>query len=251
MNIVIPYILGPDDCFELRYALRSIDKFLVGEHKIILIGQKPGWIKNVEFIEKSPVTGIKYGRWFDLHEKIQSACLYDEKEEGFVYTYDDVFFLKETTLEHIKRPIAVQDLAKVTKRFANKTASYDWQFLLWKTCDQLLSEGLPAYNYETHLPRYFDKQKMLEVFEKYDCLIDPWQISTLYYNNTQPEIIPTLLLSDPPINYKAGIYYAADYPSILKEVKGKQILNISPKSYDVAMRKFLQDRFIEKSKYEL
>ena len=50
IHIVYPTIKTENDCEELRYSLRSLDKNLIGDYDITIIGYKPKWITNVKHI---------------------------------------------------------------------------------------------------------------------------------------------------------------------------------------------------------
>jgi hypothetical protein len=77
---------------ELRYALRSIEKHLKGHTgRILLIGQKPKWVKNVDYYDIPDVPGRKN---FSIFQKILTGCEMTNTED-FIFWNDDHFLLKD------------------------------------------------------------------------------------------------------------------------------------------------------------
>jgi hypothetical protein len=94
MDIVIP--LSEDsgnDFLDLRYALRGFELFLP-HGKIVLIGAKPAWIKNVTYIpaKDHPDSSM---RERNIFEKL---CLYQGDE--FIYCGDDYYLLESWREEY-------------------------------------------------------------------------------------------------------------------------------------------------------
>lgn len=90
MTVAYP-LKNQNDYTELKYSLRSIDKFLKKPYQVLIIGERlPDWITNVtlimvpDFPNKKQLT-IKY--------KIMAAL---EHSEEIFFMNDDVYFLKQT-----------------------------------------------------------------------------------------------------------------------------------------------------------
>lgn len=85
MTLVFPLIKSTCDCIELKYALRSIA--FLNPARVIIIGYKPKWVKNVEHYPYANRPGI----WFkeeNIYNKIRFAfTLTDE----FLFCNDDHF----------------------------------------------------------------------------------------------------------------------------------------------------------------
>lgn len=92
MQIVIPYKESFQD--ELRYALRSIEKYLTGYDKIIIAGcTMPGWIKNVEHLKV--MDGAR--KQANIMRKVR------EGKGNFIMWHDDHFLLKPLNTADFKR----------------------------------------------------------------------------------------------------------------------------------------------------
>jgi hypothetical protein len=89
MQVVIPIVPQIDNT-ELRYCLRSLEKFLDAFEVTIVGSVIPDWITGVEWIELPDLPGRKQ---LSIKRKIMAALhRYDE----IFYTADDCYLLKQT-----------------------------------------------------------------------------------------------------------------------------------------------------------
>src|SRR5690606_30081930 len=68
------------------------------------------------------------------------------------------------------------------------------------TIEELDAANLPAYDYATHTPVVFDKEKLAEVIERYNAVEKGLLISSLYFNTVLPDVKPLIMdsgLNDP------------------------------------------------------
>lgn len=87
MTLVFPLVRASQDCIELRYALRSM--MFLNPDRVILIGYKPKWIKNVEHYPFLDKPGIMH-KEENIYNKLRFAF---ELCEEFLYCNDDHFLM--------------------------------------------------------------------------------------------------------------------------------------------------------------
>lgn len=88
MTVCYPLALEIDH-IELRYSLRSIDKYLTPPFEVVIVGdQMPEWVNNVTNIELPDVRGRKQ---LSIKRKILAALEYAEE---ILFFNDDVFLLQ-------------------------------------------------------------------------------------------------------------------------------------------------------------
>jgi hypothetical protein len=97
IDILIPLGKGSrHDDIELRYCLRSIEKYLLGYGNVFIVGEKPDWIQNVIHIPcKDDPNG--WQRAYNICRKIMTGINYLEKiclSDNFLFFNDDHFLLK-------------------------------------------------------------------------------------------------------------------------------------------------------------
>lgn len=251
LDIVIPYIMGPNDGWELRHVLRSIEMNLNTKQELVvwLIGDKPDWCKNVKHVPVERITGMDYMSFYDTINKIYTACLQEDMGPGFVYMYDDTYFIAPTTTKDIYQLKALEDMSKIKEWFKKGNASRKWKNLLKKTLQILQKEEKPIYNYETHTPRYYNKKKALQLIQEYGLLGDPLQFATLYYNNYYRDKKPRILMPWGD-GVKLGVYRPFPLEVLKEKLRDNKFLNYDPPSLTQDMKELIGWLFPDKSKYE-
>lgn len=246
-DVVIPFVAGPRNSIELKFALRSIEKNLDAPNKRVWIyGEKPDWLTNVEFYPMKRTPKPKFVKFFDQLKKIELASRNDGIGLNFIYTYDDVYFMKPVTMDCLKQPRALMDMGKIPfgQWFKGTDAGPNWVECMKMTLYRLKKENLPLFNYETHLPRVYNKVKALAVLDKYNSHEFAFQFATMYFNNyeTRPE-----LLSENRW-FRLGIYHPIGYRELVDRANRSAIMNVS-KAYDDSIN-VLESFFPDKSRYE-
>ena len=246
IDVVIPFVIGPQNSIELRYALRSIEKNLKAVATIWLYGEKPKWITGVNFIPVRREPKPKFVKFFDQLRKIEMAAKNPEISKNFIYTYDDIYLLKPVSVDCLKKPRALENMAKIKQWFAKTDAGANWVECTKQTLRQLQKENLPIFNYETHLPRVYNKEKALAILEKYRNREWAFQFATMYFNNyfTDPE-----MLNEPGNFFKLGIYRPVGYPDLRDRTERSTVLNVA-NVYEDSVR-VLEVLFPEKSRWEV
>ncbi len=84
---------------ELKYALRSIEAYLEGfDGKVVLVGEKPKWVRNVHHIAFEDVPGRKN---FSIFQKIVTGSEWIDSDD-FIFWNDDHFLLKPLHIKDFK-----------------------------------------------------------------------------------------------------------------------------------------------------
>lgn len=166
MKIYIPYSAARDlhKGLELRYALRSIEKYLTGWEEIILLGDAPTWYKgesvNLEDIPAKKETSIfRKMLWVPVKTR----------DFNFAMAHDDHFVLK---------PIDLKDF----KQWHSGELSFEMKRPHSGRYGQALSntfEKFPEGNYyDCHAPIVFNSASLMKLnWDKEYCL------KTLYCNS--------------------------------------------------------------------
>ncbi len=232
MQFVWFYITGPDHGFELRKSILSVQRNVPGDHKITVIGEKPAWYEG-HHLKVAPIrmrvpTGHLPFR--DTQNKLVQAVNSPEIDDSFIWMMDDVYFLKETSVEEICRPIYDPWYRVNTKTI--------WHQLIRITFAALQKQGKSNLQYATHLPHLFEKEKLREMFALYDYPKTLLLFENLYRNHyeNQEQAIPYTgflrrLLVPMPIN---GLHAITEH-----------VLNYQSKCYTPQMKTFLEQKFPE------
>ena len=251
-TIVIPYVHKKAASDELKITLRSIETNFKGPLNIFIVGDLPDWASYklaASHIETKLIEGLHYAHCFDVNNKMRTFLSHFPVPDEFIYTYDDVVFLnpvKKSDITRLKADSWMESEAFILK---NSTGSRKWNNLLITTLKYLQSNGLPTFNYETHLPRLFKSADLQTVFDIPDFSIDPFLFSTVYFNMFSKG--KPVILGTEKCDIKATIYSdQLTRGQIAALCEHKLFLNFNSTGYSRTMQRFLHERFPGKSTFE-
>lgn len=245
LAFVIPFVDSTVKWEELRYALRSIEKYGIPEDKVFLLASKlPDWVSDeVTLVKCEQVQGKRFAKSFDAVAKLKAAIAHPDIPEQFIYTYDDTVFLY--AISSFIPTIAVSKIGLL--KISALDGSAIWREVLSNTIERLKVNGISTYNYETHLPRTFEKSKLTELFEKFGFQKRPYLVSTLYYNYFYSK--PEYDLFDGQL-IKADIRTDLSPEQIDEIVKYRAFLNYNDAGLNQHLKDFLSEKFYQKSRFE-
>ena len=192
-DVVIPVKTGEYNQ-ELRYTLRSIEKYASNIRKIWLVGNSPSWVKNVELLP----TSQPLDKWLNTRNNIETACRCDLISDNFILFNDDFILTKEIRYwDHFNgfhRGTLFEAECKY-QHFPDKNIwregfHFNRQILILAGCGKDNDEPL---NYEVHIPVVFNKEKRLNLFErpefrKYRNESEPLLFQRSIYFNLYPSV---------------------------------------------------------------
>ena len=210
---------------EIYYSILSIHKFFKGSKKIFCVGDNPK-IRGVIHIPHKNITKVSHPKAADSIAKLKIIANHPAINEDFVYMYDDIVLLKPCTEADLRVSRAIDLVISPGTYFTpGRGPSSKWKGFLMRTMTILKSQGFPTWNYETHLPRWFNKSRVTEIITKYGLeKADKNQMlfASLYFNNYEKEPGQVLVQKT---NIKAGVYEPHQPKGLAKIVDGKLFLN--------------------------
>lgn len=243
MDFVFPYVSAPEvgnkfrNIREIQLAVSSIKKYCK-DSNVHVIGDYPH-IKNINYIQTPRIkTGGACKRAFDITNKLLKAIECKDISNDFVYCYDDIIFLRLFTMDEISKPIAYNYIHNLKKYgFENVNPAHSWMKMFNSTYNILFKENLSTWNYETHIPRVFNKGKLNRIINKYDLTRNGLLISTLYYNNYYDRPYTTL---DDDTTIRGALYKIPKHEHQIKEqIKNKLVLNYNSSAFNDVFVKFM------------
>jgi len=248
---------------ELRYVLRSMEKNFLFDFDVVLCGDKPEWVQcvgHVPFERRYPDNALKrhggnklYENFFDTLYKLQFWTRWHKGE--FLYTYDDTHVLKPVhDIVHLRKITENVAMEKFTGR---AEIIYD-RSRHGRTINTAIALSDGRYIYETHSMRWYDCEKVQEIFDSvkiFDLSIPP-AFATLYYNWHYKEPYVKLCEGN---KIKAGFYLdegtydsfsSGSVKAIQEACQDKYFINYNDMGFNENIRRFLEDSFPDKSKYE-
>lgn len=161
---------------ELRWSMRSVEKYFQGRASFLVIGDRPPWYDGpwiqqprIQTQSKGFTRGLR-----DVLAKMETVSRHPDVAESFVWMMDDVFLTQPVTLADLKIP---RHAGPIKDNNGNR-----WQTIKTNTRNRLTRNGYPGKDYATHAPHYAEKAKLRAMFETWKPLehIFLWEV---VYNN--------------------------------------------------------------------
>lgn len=160
MDVVYFVKVDPEnDSEELRYSLRSLRNIPHG--KVFIVGEKPGWVTNVEFIPV-PQTGSKSA---NVSTSLRRAAESNSISSDFILMNDDFFVMKNIAALPAYNFGHMKDVIKSYEMRYRESSKYIEA--MKSLYDLLVTQGFRhPLSYELHVPMAVNRQRALEVFNQ-------------------------------------------------------------------------------------
>ena len=248
LEIYIPYLAKAANGDELKYALRSIDKYVKFKYIVTIVGDKPKWCTTVRHVSwKRNVRG-PFPSVFDTLNKLRAFINQKSCVDNYVIWYDDTYVLKDIDEHVFDKTYALYPLVKEPRNKQYQSGR------VWASANAVKAKlpGKKVYSFETHMPRMFSKQMMREIFATYNMVDERLLPATVYYNHFLSEK-PGIITKRGEI--KAGFYRnSSDHgftvsDNINRACENKIFLNNAPHCW-AKVEAYLKDIFTTKSRFE-
>lgn len=230
--IVMPYYPKGAQGRELEFAIAGWRKHFKEDFLLAIVGEGLPTIegKDVVCIESErvglPQKPNLYRPHLDYVKCFRKVHKLYPEYKGFVFTADDNYLVNDCTLADI------QTLKINQPEFDGNKDSFNlWEVDMWKTRKLLDREGYPHRNFTTHVPQYYEWDKLIALYDKYDMDNESYVFENLYFNiyNYGDEAI---LLNNETDNIRFGAWHNDfRHEDLCKAFKTKQWIVNSPSGY--------------------
>ena len=189
--VVIPFLAGAAQGNELELSVTGWRKFFREPHRIVIVGDYHPIVESGSDIMFIPCRRIaetpgQYRPHLDHVHKFRTVRRFFPKSRGFIYTCDDIYAVADITMEDIVQPKYPEIATKyLDDKYDGKTA--DWWSDRCKTNELCHREGLPVRDWVCHLPVYYEWDKLLAIYDKYDCDHVSYIVENIYFNQLYSE----------------------------------------------------------------
>lgn len=237
MSIIIPYRKEPNNGLELKYALRSIQKYLNGFKEIWIIGDCPGWVININHIDVREETG-KNAR--NILRKILKGFDRREVGETVLQWQDDIF---------LTQPLQVKDIKYWYDRTLEEAIYEHHGSYHTYITNTALKITEAAKFYDIHVPIIYKKNRFEQLAKSYDWDRKNYILKTLYcssgaINCQYIDGIQTEQMKD------CKIATPLRFNEIKKKIGGSLFFSTSPQGLNEEMMEVFEELYPEKSNFE-
>lgn len=241
---------------EIRYSLRSLEKYAPFIRKVWVFGDRPAFLSD----DRARIEHVPHeytARLFPFTPPLTNtfltiflASLIPELDSEFLWFCDDFILLGDLSEEDARTDRYLEDLDQVKNRGTGL-----WKQALWRTYDLLKRKGYPCLNFETHTPTFLTKKR---VFDAY-CDLRDFVTEDRFFGLTGPtailnhalrnESMPLTKLGDEK-SLARFHHQQPDERTVRERCSGKKFLNFDDDAFGPALRGYLEERFPEPCSFE-
>jgi hypothetical protein len=249
IDVVIP--LGSGSRFkdlELRYCLRSLERYARGVRRVVIVGQQPKWLSDQATHVFCPYfDGAKDARI--AHKMLWTFEQVDTTRE-ILFANDDYVFLKEFDVREVP-PYQKGTLWDASQPKAGHGEPGFYQQVLRATHDLLVLGKLNAYHYDIHVPIRYVREHFIALrpwWDKSKATRNGLVVKSIYANVTRRGIPPGPYLPDFKL---ARFTNVEEVDALLARYPGRFCLSYSDRPLYENFETWLYGRFPVKSRFEL
>lgn len=225
MTILIPYKPDLHEGEELRFALRSIDKYLTGFTNLIIIGQPPEWYNGIYM----KVQDYPDRKQFTIYNKLLLATNREDVADNFILWNDDHFLL---------RHIDVTDIKYWYEGMLADTNSKTYGVRYYQAIQNTLRIIPNTFNFDIHVPIIFNKAKFRAMFSNKTT-----EICIKSYYCTVSGVN-----GEPMTDLKINQLFSED--AIRELLKGRIFFSTGSNGIRIPMMKVFNELYPDKSQWE-
>ena len=256
MDALYIYKHSINDDFEIRQSLRSIEQHMPYVRKIWVYGDKPVFLSDdTSLIEHVPheatsrVLGVKNPVTNFFLLMFLSSLIPGLSSEYLLFC-DDYYLLKDYPIEESRKDRYSENMSLNVLRGRGI-----WTDVLWRTYDALIRLGYTGYNFETHIPTYLTKKRVMDAYcdfkdfvteDRWYGMLGPTAILNHAFKQEHMNLINVL-----EENTRCGFWGTPPaYEEVIQQSEGKTYFNFDDLAFGDNIKKFLTERFPTPSRYE-
>lgn len=241
--VVIPYCSAGAQGKELQYAVAGWRRHFKENYLIVLAGEYNPIVETGDDIiciesERVPPKDGQYRQHLDYVSCLKKVHAAFPDSDGFIMVADDCYAVNDFDINDVK--FLKQ---KADEMGGSLSSPNGWQRDKARTRIKLTEEGYPTRNFTTHLPQWYEWDKLEALWEHFDMENTSYVMEDLYYNIYYSTRIPLQLHIDYD-NLKCGVYRPDPRIPYIERAFKKQIwITNSPAGWIPQLDKMLSDYY--------
>lgn len=236
------YTVGPDpknNHEELKYSIRSMERYLKKLETIFIVGELPDFLCNVVHIPCD--NRHKHNSARNIYEKTLAACQHPAISNHFWAVADDNFLTAPLSWRNYPYYRTKEDLAGLIQLLGKNSLFKPY---VESTYNALTERGLPTGNFSIHIPIIYQKDIFIEALADYDWETPRkgYTIKSLYAN--------TLKIKGKPIK-DIKIHTPKTLTAIVRKLNGTTYFSTDDHALNDPMREYLRSLYPRPSTREM
>jgi hypothetical protein len=242
--VVIPYLPGAGQGREIEYAVAGWRRHFKDDFTLIAVGEGvtgnvPEGVVPINSPRAAAIPGM-YTQHLDYVSCFRRVREAFPDSTGFVRVADDCYAVRDFGMDDILAPKTIGEIG-----FNSIAVPGSWQGDKQRTRVALVAGGYTTHNYTTHLPQWFEWDKLAALWERYGMDKTSYVDEDLYYNIYEGDRAAINVHTEEQ-PYKCGIYRANPRIDYIEGCIGKRIwITNSPEGWvpqlDMILKKYYFD----------
>ena len=235
-EIDVLYIIGNGSLYgneELRYSLRSLDKFGRNVGRVFITGECPAFVDQtkITFLPELDIGCPAVNHWW----KVQQTFSKTDIGERALLMYDDIFFCKPT------------DCAKYPWRCRGELPTLrpdgEYRRSLYNAACWLKKRYMPILNYTLHQPCIYEKAKFMSMEKDFEEL----KLSDV---GMSPRSVYANRFVSGKTEFMEDLKIRSNVDNLQELIKGRDCFSIADDCLDGPVQLWLDENLSERSKWE-
>ena len=243
--VVIPYLANAAQGNELELSVAGWRQHFKEDFLIVIVGDRHPIVDSGDDITFISCPRIKWPGAGNYHAHIDHVNKFKKVHElypeskGFIYTCDDIYAVRDFTLEDVMKPKV--RAREITGSFHHGNA---WVRDNYRTKKTLEKYGLPTMNWVCHLPVYYEWDKLFEIYKKYRCDRVSSVVEQLYFNTYFADSDFVVIEDEGPNDYQFKMWNRESNIEEMKDAIGKKIwISNSVRGYRPEIETILREHY--------
>lgn len=242
--VVIPYLSSGAQGRELEYSVAGWRRHFKEKYLIVIVGDYHRVCDTGDDIihidcPRIPECAVtNYRPHLDHVHKFREVRKHFPGSSGFIYACDDMYAVNDFDIHDVKfMKYLTEDMR------GNALSGNGWQRDMAKTRVLCIENGFPIRNYICHLPVWYDWDKLLSLYDRFELDTHSYVVENIYFNMYYPNRVPFKLNAETD-NLKCGIY-TKDFPvdTIKKAFRDKIWISNSPVGWSNELDRLLKEYY--------
>lgn len=228
--VVITYLPIAAQGGEINFAIEGWRRHFKENYHIVIVGEDIPEFKGDDITviqsKRVPERIGQYRQHLDYVSCLKKVHAAFPDTDGFILVADDCYALNDFTIDDVKVTKCLPGGLDYDPNSTNM-----WRRDVMKTKFKLQKLGRPQRNYTTHIPIWYDWDKIEFLWKEFDMENKSYVIEDLYFNYFYPNA-GVVELDEDSDKYKCGVYSRHPHPQkLLNALKNKIWITNSPKGW--------------------